>query len=314
MAEDSGRERDDRQTAQRADRQPGGILEGQLAPEYALASRGSLLGDSRLEGRGNGPVKVALMRQAQQTYGNRALRRALQPKLSTGATNIAAPPQPASSPPGGVIFIQRLQTGRAKTSKKNITQAKKELADIKKPKDVNPALEELAKSEPKVLNRYKADYLLYLNALGDAETFEWPLTYLRGRASRKRGKATEDNAIEAAYGKGVVKNNQVFKVEVEKGEYIDCIPDVFTDKVVADVKNVASQSNTEQLRAFGIIATGKDPVSGEKRKVIKDGKIVPHKKRRFELIVRSEDHEAGETKLTGPLEDAVDVIHYVIDK
>jgi hypothetical protein len=38
----------------------------------------SLLADPRLSGRGNGPVRTALMRQMQQTYGNRATQRYLQ--------------------------------------------------------------------------------------------------------------------------------------------------------------------------------------------------------------------------------------------
>src|SRR5262245_18672021 len=37
----------------------------------------SLLSDPRLDGRGNGPVRAALMRQIQRTYGNRAVQRGL---------------------------------------------------------------------------------------------------------------------------------------------------------------------------------------------------------------------------------------------
>src|SRR5262245_2395107 len=44
-----------------------------LVPELP----GELLGDQSLDGRGNEPVRVALMRQMQQTYGNRALQRYL---------------------------------------------------------------------------------------------------------------------------------------------------------------------------------------------------------------------------------------------
>ena len=36
-----------------------------------------LLGDTRLHGRGNGPVRAAVLQRAQQTIGNRALRRQL---------------------------------------------------------------------------------------------------------------------------------------------------------------------------------------------------------------------------------------------
>jgi hypothetical protein len=62
----------------------------------ATESPTALFGDSRLSGRGNGPVHVALMRQAQQTYGNRAIQRSLQlnsPPLSPRAPVQAAPVQ-----------------------------------------------------------------------------------------------------------------------------------------------------------------------------------------------------------------------------
>jgi hypothetical protein len=53
-------------------------------PESAQAGQGvgsysaSLLNDSRLDGRGNEPVRIALMRQMQQSYGNRAVQRFVQ--------------------------------------------------------------------------------------------------------------------------------------------------------------------------------------------------------------------------------------------
>lgn len=316
MAEDRGREREDHQKAQRADHQPahpGTGLEGQLAPGYAPASSASLLGDSRLGGRGNAPVKVALMRQAQQTYGNRALRRALQPKLSTGVASVAAPPQPASSPATGVIFIQRLKTGLAENTKSNITKAKKELAEITDPSDVSDACEALEKLEAGVLDRYKREYKEdYLANLGKALMFQWPLSYLRGRAARKLGKSTEDTWIKAVYGSGVSKNNQEFLVEDDNGEYEGWIPDVYTDTVVADVKNVASQSFSAQLRAFYAIAKHKDPITDEKRKIATGGKYVAKKIRSFEMIVRSKAHSDGKTELSGPLESAADAIYYVI--
>lgn len=46
----------------------------------------SLLNDPRLKHSANRPVNIALMLQAQQTYGNRALRRMLQSKRAAGAT------------------------------------------------------------------------------------------------------------------------------------------------------------------------------------------------------------------------------------
>src|SRR5690348_6430117 len=53
---------------------------------------GALLGDPRLEGRGNGPVRATVMRQAQQTYGNRAVRRYLQ--RADGPSSRLAPTPP----------------------------------------------------------------------------------------------------------------------------------------------------------------------------------------------------------------------------
>lgn len=46
---------------------------------------GAALGDHRLDGRGNGVVRAAVMRQAQQTYGNRAVGRHLQRSAARSA-------------------------------------------------------------------------------------------------------------------------------------------------------------------------------------------------------------------------------------
>jgi hypothetical protein len=53
-------------------------LEGSQALDNTSAYHASLLGDPRLSGRGNAPVRISLMRQLQQTYGNRAVQRYLQ--------------------------------------------------------------------------------------------------------------------------------------------------------------------------------------------------------------------------------------------
>lgn len=63
---------------------------GRDAPLLPLApstSALSLLGNPALRGRGNGPARIALMRQMQQTYGNRATRVLLQRVASTRSTN-----------------------------------------------------------------------------------------------------------------------------------------------------------------------------------------------------------------------------------
>src|SRR5215218_2860855 len=62
------------------------------APDLADGSSApiSVLHDPRLDGRGNAPVRIAVMRQAQQTYGNRALRRLIQAQRTA---------DPAPAPP-----------------------------------------------------------------------------------------------------------------------------------------------------------------------------------------------------------------------
>ncbi|HYP41424.1 MAG TPA: hypothetical protein VEX13_13780 [Chloroflexia bacterium] len=63
--------------------------EQHLSPAEEPLYPTSLLGDAHLNERANGPARVALMQQAQQTYGNRALQRRLasqgQGRLESGA-------------------------------------------------------------------------------------------------------------------------------------------------------------------------------------------------------------------------------------
>src|SRR4051812_23352504 len=77
MAEDQSREHNEQQKVQRAEPTTAGP-ESLLAPENAPLYPTSLLNDPRLSGRGNGPVRTALMLQMQRTYGNRATGRFLQ--------------------------------------------------------------------------------------------------------------------------------------------------------------------------------------------------------------------------------------------
>jgi hypothetical protein len=80
MSEDQSQIHDDHSKAQRAEHgqaQPGAGLEGLPTPGLAPSYPTSLLGDPRLDGRGNEPVHIALMRQAQRAYGNRAVQRQL---------------------------------------------------------------------------------------------------------------------------------------------------------------------------------------------------------------------------------------------
>lgn len=80
MSEEQGQTHDDQQKVQRAGHQQAqhaAGLEGPASPGPAPSYSGSLLGDPRLDGRGNQPVKTAVMRQMQQAYGNRAVQRQL---------------------------------------------------------------------------------------------------------------------------------------------------------------------------------------------------------------------------------------------
>jgi hypothetical protein len=81
MAEDSSRERDEQKRVQRTERHSehssrvSAIAESASLPASVPAYSGSLLINPSLGGRGNGPVKVAVMQQMQGAYGNRAVQR-----------------------------------------------------------------------------------------------------------------------------------------------------------------------------------------------------------------------------------------------
>ncbi len=87
MAEDQNREHEENKRVQRSERATEGHEGSQLREnERASSYPTSLLSDPRLGGRGNGPVRSALMLQMQRTYGNLATRRFLQ-----RAKNAASP-------------------------------------------------------------------------------------------------------------------------------------------------------------------------------------------------------------------------------
>ncbi len=94
MAEDSDHGHDEHATVQRREQQtasPLGATSAAPTSETNLlpAAAGSLLGDPRLSGRGNAPVQAALMQQAQQTIGNRALQRFLQRSVAGSGSTTA---------------------------------------------------------------------------------------------------------------------------------------------------------------------------------------------------------------------------------
>ncbi len=105
MAENQSTEHDDRQRSRQPDIDAArhvGELEGSLAPEAQSLYSGALLGDARLNGRGNQPVKIATTQRMQRTYGNWAVQRVLQRSQHSAAT----PHSPLPSLP--VASVQRL--------------------------------------------------------------------------------------------------------------------------------------------------------------------------------------------------------------
>jgi|GEM_PF-4777432 len=103
MAEDRGRgrERDDhnrhRQAEHRSERSQQhdhasvvAVQEKPSSPGSSIGEAGlpgSLLGNSVLNGRGNTPVKIALMQQMQQTHGNRSIQRFLRSRPTNAGGN-----------------------------------------------------------------------------------------------------------------------------------------------------------------------------------------------------------------------------------
>lgn len=95
MSEDHGPGHDEHKREHRTEHQtaqPGAGLEGLQAPGFAPSPSysNSLLGDSRLNGRGNGPVRTALMLGMQQTYGNRVTQRFLQRIANSKSSSLEA--------------------------------------------------------------------------------------------------------------------------------------------------------------------------------------------------------------------------------
>jgi hypothetical protein len=207
----------------------------------------------------------------------------------------------------GVVKKGATKIGQDVMSKNNRKKANEELNKIKSSSQVSPVMVELEQDEAGILGRYKgtADgYQAYLKDKKNGDTFEWPLTYLRNRAARKKGKAIEAQWIKKVIGAG--KNNQAF--EVKQGRvWNTVIPDILTNSVVGDAKDWKDISFTEQLRAFHMIAkAGRNP-----GKVKRNGVEVKWM-RSFVLIVRSKSHSEGKTNVSGPLKGACDTIYYRI--
>ncbi|MDQ2810145.1 MAG: hypothetical protein M3Z04_24975, partial [Chloroflexota bacterium] len=76
---------------------------GTAATAHPLGATGIQLSDARLAGRGNGPVRIALALQMQQTQGNRAVQRALGrlPAVQRVVASTAAPTATPTTTPAG---------------------------------------------------------------------------------------------------------------------------------------------------------------------------------------------------------------------
>jgi len=143
-------------------------------------------------------------------------------------------------------------TGSMSLTSREVGQAAiNRMATITKPEQVNDACVALEKNAPGILERYKREYAdPYIKNLAIGKELQLPLTYLKGRASRKQGKSGEADWIKSAL-PGVQKNNKTFSVQ---GTKKDWIPDIFTDEYVGDAKDVDYKDFDEQLQAFYMIA------------------------------------------------------------
>lgn len=91
MSDDSGPEHDEHKTRQSTHNrgvEPGADVGIAEATENPLAYSSALLGDPRLNGRGNAPVRAAVLQRMQQNYGNRYTQRFLQRAASVGTTTM----------------------------------------------------------------------------------------------------------------------------------------------------------------------------------------------------------------------------------
>ncbi|MEN2399244.1 DUF4157 domain-containing protein [Flavobacterium sp. MC2016-06] len=143
-----------------------------------------------------------------------------------------------------------------------------------------------------VLDRYKgtADgYLKYLGTKGSSAMIQWPLTYLKSRASRRRGRTGEDGWVKEQFGDSAGKNNRTYNPRITNDDgttqVVPTIPDYVVGGEIGDVKDVNYQSYTEQLKAIKQVARD-------------EGKS-------FSLIIRKDDNPNGKTGLSSNLSNQI---------
>ncbi len=102
MPDDSSREHDDHKKVEHvSSSDPLTTLEGAQGVATEAAYSGSLLGDAKLNNRGNQPVRVALMQRMQRTQGNQATQRYLQRRAAGSNT-----PMPVQRHPSGASLLE----------------------------------------------------------------------------------------------------------------------------------------------------------------------------------------------------------------
>lgn len=203
---------------------------------------------------------------------------------------------------------KKLSGGKMSAEKRK--EALEKLKAITAENQVSPALVHMAKLEPGILGRYKgtADgYEKYLGGIKNGQQFDWPLEYLKRRASFKKGKAIEAEWIKKAV--GASKNSDT--IEVKHGRtWVGVIPDFLTATMVGDCKDWATLTWRPQLRDFYTIAKASDNPG----KVRKPGGAEISWSKSFVLIVRHESHSEGGTKVSPDLEANARVIRIITDK
>ncbi|HYP40004.1 MAG TPA: hypothetical protein VEX13_06550 [Chloroflexia bacterium] len=104
-------------------------LDGLASPGYSLPhfAPSSMLGDPRLSGRGNGPLKASLILQAQRTYGNRATRSALRNAAQRMEHHAPAMTLQRKPPTEAYMNARRDEINEAHSEWKNPSQSDQQL-------------------------------------------------------------------------------------------------------------------------------------------------------------------------------------------
>ncbi|HYP40170.1 MAG TPA: OmpA family protein [Chloroflexia bacterium] len=104
MADETSRDHDDHKRVQRTETHTGlSPIGGEgLVVDSISAAHSALLGDPRLDQRGNAPVRNALIQRMQSTFGNRAVVRLLQRKASASQATGGNAPAPAIEVEAGI--------------------------------------------------------------------------------------------------------------------------------------------------------------------------------------------------------------------